>query len=450
MRWAAGLATMALLADAAAAQEPTLDGHFEAIERRAAQENLATLQAFFGDADIHPAGTFKEALALAEQFSATGIPGYYLPDFSNEANELFWIAHALDALGERPLTEDYGVDVGARACRLVISGGSGGPLFVHLTLLADGVVGFARRMSEETYLLSPSDTDHLDLSNACPRDLGPFEPVARPDDPQDPGFFRLNWMMEVADADGHQVLLTKSPTEGPLREAAETMLAVARLAWSPRDEPSTYFPDTDLDDPGRLDDLGHLLDEEMWAFRGWYERSFDALEQPVLVARAGDPAARVFRLSMLPSFAGPRSITFEPLSDGRGRLTTRWIGEGDRDCLRRSTAIGAIRTSNDLTIECGRLALEMRDLDAADASRLLAWLERDDFWSAPTLETRIPGTDGCRLLVEGVSDGRHHVVDRWACEPDAPSDVAAMLCTNLPVLDEDAFYRYWPPRCDEP
>ena len=44
---------------------------------------------------------------------------------------------------------------------------------------------------------------------------------------------------------------------------------------------------------------------------------------------------------------------------------------------------------------------------------LLETLERLKFWHLPANETGVGGLDGAQWIIEGVKDGKYHIVDRW-------------------------------------
>jgi len=47
---------------------------------------------------------------------------------------------------------------------------------------------------------------------------------------------------------------------------------------------------------------------------------------------------------------------------------------------------------------------------------LLAQLRRVDFWSLPSHTDEENGADGAEWIIEGVKEGKYHVVRRWSPE----------------------------------
>jgi hypothetical protein len=62
----------------------------------------------------------------------------------------------------------------------------------------------------------------------------------------------------------------------------------------------------------------------------------------------------------------------------------------------------------------GNLTLnESHDLTKAQVEEFFRLLRRASFWSAPA-EDGTGGADGARWVLEGVENGRYHIVDRWS------------------------------------
>jgi hypothetical protein len=54
------------------------------------------------------------------------------------------------------------------------------------------------------------------------------------------------------------------------------------------------------------------------------------------------------------------------------------------------------------------------ELDLARWCTFMAKLERANFWNEPLDKDYDSGNDGAQWILEGVREGRYHVVDRWS------------------------------------
>jgi hypothetical protein len=62
----------------------------------------------------------------------------------------------------------------------------------------------------------------------------------------------------------------------------------------------------------------------------------------------------------------------------------------------------------------GNLTLnESHELTKVQVAEFLERLRRASFWSAPS-EDGTGGDDGAQWVLEGVENGRYHIVDRWS------------------------------------
>jgi hypothetical protein len=145
-----------------------------------------------------------------------------------------------------------------------------------------------------------------------------------------------------------------------------------------------FFPQGTLDD--RPD--GH-------AFRvNWYVPHLLSMqEQPLYPAVVDRPA--VYRLLFLPTFGHPVVV----------RLTEA-AGGGWRVVCKRSDGRGGYGPGP-------LVSQQERDLLPAEARQLGRLLEGAGFWVTPSFK-ETEGLDGSQAVLEGVCEGRYHVVDRWS------------------------------------
>jgi hypothetical protein len=78
--------------------------------------------------------------------------------------------------------------------------------------------------------------------------------------------------------------------------------------------------------------------------------------------------------------------------------------------------------------EQGRVAIDRTvKLNETQWKELESHLERSNFWEMPTRLPDDSGSDGDTCVVEGVSNGRYHLVDRWEPDPGYESLCRYML-----------------------
>jgi hypothetical protein len=149
----------------------------------------------------------------------------------------------------------------------------------------------------------------------------------------------------------------------------------------------------------------------------WYSRQLHALNEPSLSEMAASPSAEVYRFLWLRSFHHPIAIRLEVRPDGTGVLTTRIAsgagGYAPGKLIRDST----------------------RALTKADTYTALAKINSDGFWEAPNPVDDQGGTDGSQWVIEGVRDGKYHVVDRWTPSKGVAHDLGIMFAFDLAKLN---------------
>jgi len=418
---------------AAAAAEPTVVQYWGEIERRESAAGPIRLDSYFGDAEI-----------LLPPDSVN----YQLPP-ARPAWRLENAARVLDRLGAEVLSESLAAEMGAARCRLTIVNHSVATV-VTAVLLSDGAEIDVRRTygAPARFVVTGAEGDLY--AAVCADALFTNANIVDVD-------LRPDWFVERIDTDVHKVLLTSSPVSGPIADAVRAMLeSVRNRAPRPQAQPN-YFPDlvfapAHAHDQFHNEDLGPLLDEERIRDHNlrlrWYTRGFVSLDQPSLYVRRTDTDAVMYRITRLPSFSGPSSVTVVVNGNGDVRLDFRVVGPPDPDCLNAARAQRQLMTTNDAAVLCGSLSTDQRDLDSADSRALIYWLDRREFWDAPTAKLGL-GFDGCQMLTEALVNGRYHVVDRWICDVEAPPEVRALLC-RPGAQAPDGRHGHWPPLCETP
>jgi hypothetical protein len=155
-----------------------------------------------------------------------------------------------------------------------------------------------------------------------------------------------------------------------------------------------YFPPGVLDrEPG----LHYRLSE-------YFSRHLFALREEPVYALTNNPTAHIYRFLCLgPSH--PYCITLEIEPSGEGRVTLKMASIA----MGHDLGMNYEATSNRVAV--------------AQVAQSLDILEREAFWDLPGWDD-VFGFDGSRWVVEGVKDGRYHVVQRWT--PDSSNPVGRL------------------------
>ena len=134
--------------------------------------------------------------------------------------------------------------------------------------------------------------------------------------------------------------------------------------------------------------------QRMTSFR---QSHLSAMKEPSLARFAEkDHSATVYRFLWLPSFHNPISVRFVKSDDGAVLYAVRLNGKGGYEpgnIIRRKSV----------------------KLSLAHWKRIASHLEKAKFWTLPTDKPPPFGViimDGDMLIVEGVNDGKYHVVRR--------------------------------------
>ena len=149
-----------------------------------------------------------------------------------------------------------------------------------------------------------------------------------------------------------------------------------------------FFP------PGTFGDA----DRDNAFIAAWYETPLTTMQEPVLWEMTENLQAHIYRFLWLPSFHAPFAARLSIEADGTGALNIK-------------------RTDSKVQAKVYLLTMP----------QVRQWLERLNqagYWKLPTQDDTI-GLDGARWILEGVRDGKYHVVDRWS--PDSGAFREAIL-----------------------
>jgi hypothetical protein len=115
-------------------------------------------------------------------------------------------------------------------------------------------------------------------------------------------------------------------------------------------------------------------------------------EQPLYPPVADQTA--VYRLLFLPTFQRPVVVRLIE-ADGTWRVV--------RKCSHGRGGYGPGPLMNE----------EKRELTSDEVKQLGVRLSKVEFWDMPSIDKGM-GLDGSQAVLEGVREGRYHVVDRWS------------------------------------
>jgi hypothetical protein len=121
------------------------------------------------------------------------------------------------------------------------------------------------------------------------------------------------------------------------------------------------------------------------------------MHEPSLSKASKDNSLVAYRFLWLRTFHSPIAIRLTMRIDGTGTLTGKM-----------TNGAGGYNAGN-LTWN------ENHEFTRAQVEKILGLLRNAAFWSAPSKDGT-GGNDGAQWILEGVENGRYHVVDRWSPE----------------------------------
>jgi hypothetical protein len=165
-----------------------------------------------------------------------------------------------------------------------------------------------------------------------------------------------------------------------------------------------YFPKGVLQDSDQGD-----------SFRSnWYSKHLKALDEPSLFQESKGSGAESYRFVWLRTFHHPVVVRLDIQANGGAALTTK-------------VSNGAGGYGPGTLVEN-----TSRPLTKRQTERFLATIQRLQFWELPTHETpETAGCDGSQWIIEGIKDGKYHVVDRWTPATGAVHDLGLTFVFGL-------------------
>ncbi len=169
-----------------------------------------------------------------------------------------------------------------------------------------------------------------------------------------------------------------------MRSFSVLVIFALSLAVSAQDQ-QPYFPNGVLSEIPRVD-----------VFKtNWYSNQLRALNEPSLLSLATDHTQESYRFVWLRSFHHPVVVRLSIAKDGIGKITSK---EGNG-------AGGYKPGKADVN--------KLLPATPKQTQAFLAKIEQTDFWNILSQDTT-PGLDGAQWIVEGVKNGKYHVVDKWS------------------------------------
>jgi hypothetical protein len=170
----------------------------------------------------------------------------------------------------------------------------------------------------------------------------------------------------------------------------------------------TYFPKGALASDARGD-----------SFRaGWYSQHLKALQEPSLLELGQDSSFQSYRFIWLRTFHHPVVVRINIMPDGTGDLTVKVAdGAGGYDP-------GKIIENTSHTLKREDIAIFEERISATG------------FWRLPSYQedkNRVH-LDGSQWIIEGIKDGKYHVVDRWTPAKGEIRELGLCLALQLAKL----------------
>jgi len=132
----------------------------------------------------------------------------------------------------------------------------------------------------------------------------------------------------------------------------------------------------------------------------WYGKSLKRMKEPRLPDFTKDMSAEVYRMMILPTWGNPVAVRVQR----RGGIYS----------------LSARRLDGDGVYDPGKLVESKEiELSADDSTALQGLIQNLDFFNLST-DDGVYGNDGDESIIEGVSHGKYHVVQRWCASSYDP------------------------------
>jgi len=133
----------------------------------------------------------------------------------------------------------------------------------------------------------------------------------------------------------------------------------------------------------------------------WYGKSLERMSEPRLRGLAKDVNASVYRIMILPTWGNPIAVRVQRHGELYSLSARRLDGHGGYDPGK------LVESKNS-------------ELSTKDSKTLEQLIQNVSFFQLPTTDDDVFGYDGDESIIEGVSQGKYHVVVRWCADSYDP------------------------------
>lgn len=130
-----------------------------------------------------------------------------------------------------------------------------------------------------------------------------------------------------------------------------------------------------------------------WSEAEWYSSQLTAMKEPRLPPLAKDVSNETYRMTFLPSWGDAIAVRVQRHDQAFHLVAKRLHGQS-------GFVAGKLVETKEI------------ELNAAESHALETLIAKLGFYQMPT-DDEIAGNDGEEWIIEGVSGGRYHVVQRW-------------------------------------
>jgi hypothetical protein len=146
-----------------------------------------------------------------------------------------------------------------------------------------------------------------------------------------------------------------------------------------------YFPIKSFQDTSLFNKLDTFQNK-------WYSEQLGALKEPIIFSDTSK--FEIYRFTWLRTFHNPIAIRIEHRDKNYFMVWKVCDGKG-------GYAPGKLKVS------------KIMQINRQEWKKFIKLIRVLDFWSLPTSDYRLTGVDGAQWILEGKSENRYHVVDRW-------------------------------------
>lgn len=152
---------------------------------------------------------------------------------------------------------------------------------------------------------------------------------------------------------------------------------------------------------------------------GWYSYILSVLEEPIIF---NQNQKTIYRFTWIRSFHEPIIIRLEKTDNNYNLIWKESNGKGGYNAGKLET-----NSYKQLTIE--------------QWENFINLLHATDFWNMPAELENEDGLDGAQWILEGLDNGKYHVVDRWSTRNKKYKEccIYLMKLTDLEIDDRDIY-----------